>query len=92
MDTITLGTIREAADRIAPYIHRTPLQTSRSIAERSRHISCYFKCEVLQKTGSFKIRGASNAAFKHRPPAIVTHSSGNHAQVYSHWCNFMKLV
>ncbi len=43
----------------------------------------FFKCENLQKTGSFKIRGASNAVFALSPAAaqkgVVTHSSGNHA-------------
>src|SRR5208283_1684638 len=43
----------------------------------------FFKCENLQKTGSFKIRGASNAIFslseEEAKKGVVTHSSGNHA-------------
>ncbi|MGC2766059.1 MAG: pyridoxal-phosphate dependent enzyme, partial [Candidatus Acidiferrum sp.] len=43
----------------------------------------YFKCENLQKTGSFKIRGATNAIFSLTDEdvrrGVVTHSSGNHA-------------
>ncbi|XP_033924568.1 serine racemase isoform X1 [Melopsittacus undulatus] len=52
-----------------------------SLARRSLR----FKCELLQKTGSFKIRGALNAVRSlveggERPRAVVTHSSGNHGQ------------
>src|SRR5208337_4720372 len=45
--------------------------------------SLFFKCENLQKTGSFKIRGVSNAIFllseEEAKRGVVTHSSGNHA-------------
>jgi threonine dehydratase len=78
----TLETIRAAQARIAPYIHRTPVFTSQSLDELAG-AKLFFKCENLQKTGSFKIRGATNAVFsltdaeaKH---GVVTHSSGNHA-------------
>jgi threonine dehydratase len=47
----------------------------------------FFKCENLQKTGSFKIRGATNAIFsltnEQASRGIVTHSSGNHAAAVS---------
>jgi threonine dehydratase len=43
----------------------------------------FFKSEFLQKTGSFKARGASNALFKNNYHAVVTHSSGNHGQALS---------
>ncbi len=67
--------------RIGPYVHRTPVLTSASL-DRATGARLYFKCENLQKTGSFKMRGATNAIFS--LPAevvargIVTQSSGNH--------------
>ena len=54
--------IRAAHRRISPRIHRTPVVTSASLDELSG-AKLYFKCENLQKTGSFKIRGATNAVF-----------------------------
>ena len=73
--------IAEAHTRIGPHIHRTPVLTSRSL-DAIAGARLYFKCENLQKTGSFKIRGASNAILS-LPAAeasrgIVTPSSGNH--------------
>jgi threonine dehydratase len=67
--------------RIAPRIHRTPVLTSASLnAITGAHL--FFKCENLQKTGSFKIRGASNAILSlsdsQASRGIVTQSSGNH--------------
>jgi threonine dehydratase len=73
--------IMEAHDRIAPHIHRTPVLTSRSL-NTMVGAEVFFKCENLQKTGSFKIRGASNAIFslseQEIAHGIVTQSSGNH--------------
>jgi threonine dehydratase len=67
--------------RIAPKIHRTPVLTSASLSAMTR-AQLFFKCENLQKTGSFKIRGASNAILsltdKEAARGIVTQSSGNH--------------
>ncbi|MEE2788743.1 MAG: pyridoxal-phosphate dependent enzyme [Myxococcota bacterium] len=78
-----LDSIRAAADRIEPYAHRTPILTSRTIDDLTGHM-VYFKCENLQRVGAFKFRGAMNALLcavqTHPPPAVVTHSSGNHAQ------------
>jgi threonine dehydratase len=73
--------ILAAHARIAPRIHRTPILTSASLdAMTGAHL--FFKCENLQKTGSFKIRGASNAILslteKEVAQGIVTQSSGNH--------------
>jgi len=79
---IRWNTIVEAHERIRPRIHRTPVLTSASI-DRLARAQVYFKCENLQKTGSFKIRGASNAIFslseEEAQRGVVTHSSGNHA-------------
>ena len=78
----TLDDIRAAHKRIAPHIHRTPVVTSASLdALAGAHL--YFKCENLQRSGSFKMRGASNAVFSlsdtEAARGVVTHSSGNHA-------------
>jgi threonine dehydratase len=67
--------------RIAPRIHRTPVLTSSSL-NAVTGAQLFFKCENLQKTGSFKIRGASNAILsmtnQEAAKGIVTQSSGNH--------------
>jgi threonine dehydratase len=74
--------IAEAHSRIAPKIHRTPVLTSETM-NRLSGARLYFKCENLQKTGSFKIRGAANAILslseEDAQRGIVTQSSGNHA-------------
>jgi threonine dehydratase len=74
-------TIVEAHARIAPRIHRTPVLTSASL-DAMVGARLFFKCENFQKTGSFKIRGATNAIFSLSDAevahGIVTPSSGNH--------------
>jgi len=78
-----LGAIRAAHRRIEPFIHRTPVLTSATMDAVSGR-SLWFKCELFQKTGSFKFRGATNAVRMLDDAAaargVVTHSSGNHAQ------------
>jgi len=77
----TWETILAAHARIAPRIHRTPVLTSASL-NAIAGARLFFKCENLQKTGSFKIRGASNAILslteQEVARGIVTQSSGNH--------------
>jgi threonine dehydratase len=74
-------TIVAAHARIAPRIHRTPVLTSASL-DGMAGARLFFKCDNFQKTGSFKIRGASNAIFSMSEQeiarGIVTLSSGNH--------------
>jgi threonine dehydratase len=74
--------IVEAHERIRPRIHRTAVLTSESLDEMAG-AKLFFKCENLQKTGSFKIRGATNAILslteEEARRGVVTHSSGNHA-------------
>lgn len=76
------NSILDAAERIAPYIHRTPVLSSSEI-NRLTGGKLYFKCENFQKAGAFKSRGATNAVFllnEHELKAgVATHSSGNHA-------------
>src|SRR6195256_3052668 len=75
------NSIKEAHARIAPKIHRTPVLTSSSL-DRLTGANIFFKCDNFQKTGSFKIRGATNAIFSLTDAevahGIVTQSSGNH--------------
>lgn len=79
----TIEEIRDAEERIAPYIHRTPVFTSHALDTITGGY-LYFKCENFQKVGAFKFRGACNAIFslseEEARSGVATHSSGNHAQ------------
>jgi threonine dehydratase len=79
---VTLADVRDAAARIAPWAHRTPVLTSASL-DRLLGASLWFKCENLQRAGAFKFRGAMNAVSRLSPAelarGVATHSSGNHA-------------
>ena len=81
-DRHSISELREAAARIAPFVHRTPVLTSTAF-NRMTGADLRFKCENLQKAGAFKIRGATNAVCKLLPEqlarGVTTHSSGNHA-------------
>src|SRR5215831_17886706 len=78
----TWEAIVTAHGRIAPRIHRTPVLTSASL-DAMAGARLFFKCDNFQKTGSFKIRGASNAILslsqEEAARGVVTQSSGNHA-------------
>lgn len=80
---ITLDDIHKAAERIRPYIHRTPVLTNESLNEKVG-AQVFLKCENMQKVGAFKFRGACNAVFslsdEQATRGVCTHSSGNHAQ------------
>lgn len=77
-----LDELREAAERIAPHVVRTPVMTSRTLDARAGS-TLFFKCENFQRIGAFKARGAHNAVLSLPADAlargVVTHSSGNHA-------------
>ena len=80
-DLPDLAAIRAAHERILPFVHRTPVLTSRSL-DAAFGAQIFMKCENLQKVGAFKARGACNAVMS-LPDAVagrgvVTHSSGNH--------------
>lgn len=82
MNLPTFADIEKAHERIRPYIHRTPVMTSKSINEIVG-AELFFKCENLQKVGAFKFRGACNSVFslsdEEAKNGVCTHSSGNHA-------------
>ncbi len=73
----------EARARIAGSVHRTPLLRSRTLSALAG-ASVYLKCENLQKTGSFKVRGALHRLLRlgddERRRGVVTISAGNAAQ------------
>jgi len=79
----TIDDVRAAAARIAAYAHRTPVMTSRTLDTMSGR-ELFFKCELFQRVGAFKFRGACNAVMALSEAVarrgVVTHSSGNHAQ------------
>lgn len=73
-------------ERIKPFIHNTPVLTSRLIDEMAG-AQLFFKCENFQRMGAFKMRGAANAIMQltegQKRNGVVTHSSGNFAQALS---------
>ena len=85
-NTIGLNEITAAHERIAPYIHRTPVLTSQTLGDAVGAL-LFFKCENFQKSGAFKVRGAFNAVLslsaEDAKRGIVTSSSGNQAAAVS---------
>ncbi|XP_056675610.1 serine racemase isoform X9 [Monodelphis domestica] len=88
---ISLADVQKARSEIGDVIHVTPILTSSTLSQLAGR-RLFFKCELFQKTGSFKIRGALNAirsltsatsGDRKKPKAVVTHSSGNHGQALS---------
>jgi len=82
----TFKDIQEAHQRIKPFIHETPVLSSRSM-NKILDLDIVFKCENFQKVGAFKFRGATNAvrklSKKDAERGVTTHSSGNHAAALS---------
>ncbi|XP_022101078.1 serine racemase-like isoform X2 [Acanthaster planci] len=83
---LTIVDIRQAEQRIKSYVSETPVMTSRRM-DAQAGCNLFFKCELFQRTGSFKFRGAVNFLAKMREtmengrvPCVVTISSGNFAQ------------
>ena len=81
--SVSFDDVMAARERIAPRVRRTPVLTSRSIDER---LGCrvFFKCEMFQRTGAFKARGAfsrlTQLTPEERERGVVAFSSGNHGQ------------
>jgi threonine dehydratase len=82
MDYPTLAEIQQAAGRIKPHAHRTPVLTCSSLNQMAQ-AQLFFKCENFQKAGAFKFRGACNTILSlsesEAEKGVATHSSGNHA-------------
>lgn len=83
MSLPTFADVQAAAARIAPYAVRTPLLENAELNARTGG-RIFLKPEMLQRTGSFKFRGALNAVLQipedRRKNGVVAFSSGNHAQ------------
>ncbi len=84
MAVSSLKDIEKSFERIKSFIHHTPILSSDRLNKFLGH-RLYFKSEHLQKTGSFKVRGAMNALSQMKeqnnlPKKLITYSSGNHAQ------------
>lgn len=83
--------IKKSHNRISPFVKNTEIYQNEDL-NREFGNKIYFKCENLQLTSSFKVRGAFNAvlAFKERngefPKKVCVASSGNHAQAISYVC------
>ncbi|XP_051901009.1 LOW QUALITY PROTEIN: serine racemase [Pristis pectinata] len=84
---ISLASVQKAQTAISGLVHRTPVLTNSTLDQWAER-KIFLKCELFQKTGSFKIRGALNAVSNLgergqeglKARAVVTHSSGNHGQ------------
>ncbi len=79
----TLADFQEARERVSAVVHATPMENSSSLSELLGS-TVYLKCENLQRTGSYKIRGAYNRLALLSPQekalGVVAASAGNHAQ------------
>lgn len=90
----TLDDIRAAAARIAPHAQVTPLLISPALDARAGG-RVLLKAEVLQHTGSFKLRGALNRLLQlsstERSRGVVAYSSGNHAQAVAYSASLLGM-
>jgi threonine dehydratase len=81
---LSLADVRAAADRIAAYVLKTPILSGESVAGPD----VWLKAENLQRTGSFKVRGAVNAVLQLTPEqrgrGVITLSAGNHGQALAY--------
>jgi len=79
---VELPDILAARDRVAGRVHRTPTLSARSLGEAAG-VRLHLKAELLQKTGSFKVRGVLNKLLTMDPAdrsrGLVSLSAGNHA-------------
>jgi threonine dehydratase len=82
--SISLSDVRAAAERIAPFVLPTPLLP----APAALGEAVWFKAESLQRTGSFKVRGAINAVLQLTPDqrrrGVITLSAGNHGRALAY--------
>lgn len=86
MSSLTLADVYRARQRLAGRVAQTPLLASASLAERAG-VPVYLKLETVQPTGSFKLRGATNALVQLAQEGVtrvVTASTGNHGRAVAH--------
>src|ERR1700692_1527033 len=84
---MNISTIKEARNRIQPYIKRTPLEHSDTLS-KLLGTNVWVKLELFQKTGSFKVRGAFNKLLsltaEERKRGVVAISGGSHGQAFGY--------
>ena len=94
MDVLTPYEIDKANERIQSLIVKTPLISNETI-NKITNANVYFKLENLQRTGSFKLRGASNKisqlTTEEKSKGVVAYSSGNHAQAVAYASSFHSI-
>ena len=82
-----INDIRDAAERIRPFIKRTPLEHSSTLSDRIG-AQVFVKYEIFQKIGAFKVRGAFNKLLllsdEEKSRGVVAVSGGNHAQAVAY--------
>ena len=87
MINFNISQINEAYKRIQPFIVKTPLIYSEYLNNITK-AKVFFKLENLQRTGSFKLRGATNKiiqlTLEEKKRGVVAYSSGNHAQAVAY--------
>ncbi len=83
MELVGLEAVRAAAEELHGVVQRTPVERSRAIGS-AVGAEVWVKCENLQRTGSFKLRGAfhriARLTAEERSRGVVCASAGNHAQ------------
>lgn len=83
MEKVTIDDIRKAQDTIKDIVKRTDILESTKLSLLT-NANIYYKCENLQKTGSFKVRGAcnkiANLTEEEKSKGVIASSAGNHAQ------------
>ena len=91
---MTIRDIEQAAARLSSVVHSIPVSSSSTFSEMSG-AELYMKCENLQKTGSFKVRGAYNKIAKlvrqGGVSEVVASSAGNHAQGVAYASNALGI-
>ncbi len=82
-DSVTIADVWRAYKFLKPLIHHTPLSHSRTMSELTG-AEVYLKCEHMQRSGAFKVRGAgyklSTLTQEQLRAGVITASAGNHAQ------------
>ena len=82
-DQVTLKDVEAASKRLAGVVHKTPLESSHIFSEMAGY-EVLLKLENMQRTGSFKVRGASNCiqtlTKEQQAHGVIAASAGNHAQ------------
>jgi len=86
--SVSIGDVFSATRRIYPIVKVTPLIESLALSKQFKAKSLFFKAEMMQETGSFKIRGAANKILSlsddEKKRGVITFSTGNHGRAVAH--------